>query len=52
MPRVDLTRLLDPADQDRLPERMKGWGGNIVPRIEPITPWGEGAKVMVIEPSA
>ena len=43
---VDLTRFLDPKDVDRLPERYKGWGTNLVPNIEPITPWGEGAKVM------
>ncbi|WP_340646041.1 cyclase family protein [Phenylobacterium sp.] len=43
---IDLTRLLDAADRDRLPERYKGWGNNLVPNIEPITPWGEGATVM------
>src|SRR5512143_1163779 len=43
---VDLTRLLDPADQNRLPERMRASSVNIVPRVEPITPWGKGAQVM------
>jgi kynurenine formamidase len=43
---VDLTRLLDPADQERMPERMRASSVNIVPRVEPITPWGEGAQVM------
>lgn len=43
---VDLTRLLDPADRDRLPERMRASSVNIVPQVEPVTPWGEGAQVM------
>lgn len=43
---IDLTRLLDPADLERMPERMRGWSVNLVPQVEPITPWGEGAQVM------
>lgn len=43
---IDLTRLLDPADIDRVPERMKGWSGNIVPSVKPIRPAVEGAEVM------
>lgn len=43
---VDLTRPLDPADLQRIPEPYRGWSGNLVPDIEPIHPWGEGAKVM------
>lgn len=43
---VDLTRLLDAADLERLPERYRGWSGNLVPNVEPIRPWGEGAQVM------
>ncbi len=43
---IDLTRLLDPADLGRLPERYKGWSTNIVPNVDPIRPDGEGAKVM------
>lgn len=43
---VDLTRLLDPADLERLPERMRASSVNIVPQVDPITPWGEGAQVM------
>jgi kynurenine formamidase len=43
---VDLTRLLDASDVDRMPERLRGWSVNLVPHIEPIHPWGEGAQVM------
>ncbi|CAN7608540.1 cyclase family protein [Phenylobacterium sp. LjRoot164] len=43
---VDLTRFLDPADLERIPEAFRGWAGNLVPDVEAITPWGEGAKVM------
>jgi kynurenine formamidase len=43
---VDLTRLLDPADLDRVPEPARGWAGNLVPDIEPVRPDGEGADVM------
>ncbi len=43
---IDLTRLLDPADLERMPERMRGWSVNLVPKVEPIRPWGEGAQVM------
>jgi kynurenine formamidase len=43
---VDLTRLLDPADLERMPEAYRGWAGNLVPDIEPITPQGEGATIM------
>ncbi|MEJ7583937.1 MAG: cyclase family protein [Acidimicrobiales bacterium] len=45
---VDLTRLLDPADLDRLPERMRGWSGNLVPDVESVTPAGEGAETMCL----
>ena len=43
---IDLTRLLDPADLERMPEAVRAWSVNIVPRIEPIRPDGEGADVM------
>lgn len=43
---VDLTRPLDPADRDRIPEPFRGWAGNLTPEVEPIQPWGEGAQVM------
>jgi hypothetical protein len=43
---VDLTRLLDPADFARIPEPFRGWSRNLVPQVEPIRPWGEGAKIM------
>jgi kynurenine formamidase len=43
---VDLTRLLDPGDIDRMPERMRGWSVNIVPKVTPIRPGVEGADVM------
>ncbi len=43
---IDLTRLLDPADLQRLPERMRGWSVNIVPKVTPIRPTHEGADVM------
>lgn len=43
---IDLTRLLDPDDLDRMPEPARGWAGNLVPDLEPIRPAGEGAEVM------
>ena len=43
---VDLTRLLDPADLDRMPERVRRSAVNLVPGIEPVRPEGEGADVM------
>lgn len=43
---VDLTRFLDPDDLARMPEAFRGWSGNLVPSIEPISPWGEGATIM------
>ena len=43
---VDLTRKLDPEDRHRLPEAFKGWGTNIIPRIQPIRPGHEGADMM------
>ena len=43
---VDLTRLLDPADLERMPEKLRGWSTNLVPNVEPIRPDGEGADVM------
>ncbi len=43
---VDLSRLLDPADLDRLPERWRGWSTNIVPNVEPVRPAVEGATIM------
>ncbi len=43
---VDLSRPLDPADSQKIPEPYRGWAGNIVPDIEPIQPWDEGARVM------
>lgn len=43
---VDLTRVLDPADLDRIPEPARGWAGNLVPDIEEVRPDGEGADVM------
>ncbi len=43
---VDLTRVLSAADLERMPERLRGWSTNLVPKVEPITPAGEGADVM------
>lgn len=43
---VDLTRTLDAADIDRVPEAIRPSAVNIVPRIEHIRPDGEGAEVM------
>ncbi len=43
---VDLTRLLDPSDLDRMPEPARGWAGNLVPDLDPVHPAGEGAEVM------
>jgi len=43
---VDLTRRLDPADLERIPETYRGWSRNLVPQVEPIHPWGEGARIM------
>lgn len=43
---VDLTRLLDPDDLERMQERTRGWATNIVPNIEPVRPAHEGAAVM------
>jgi kynurenine formamidase len=43
---IDLTRLLDANDIERLPERLRGWSVNIVPSVTPIRPAHEGADVM------
>lgn len=43
---IDLTRLLDPNDIDRMPERLRAWSVNLVPDVEPIRPAEEGAEVM------
>jgi kynurenine formamidase len=43
---VDLTRKLDPSDLARIPEAFRGWSRNLVPQVEAISPWGEGAQVM------
>jgi kynurenine formamidase len=43
---VDLTRTLDAADIERVPEAIRPWSVNIVPRIEHVSPDGEGADVM------
>jgi len=43
---VDLTRLLDAADIERIPEAARIAAGVLVPRVEPITPAGRGADVM------
>jgi kynurenine formamidase len=43
---VDLTRLLDPADMQRLPDAFRGWSPNLVPDVKPIRPWAEGARIM------
>ena len=43
---VDLTRKLDAADIDRVPEAIRPSAVNIVPRIEHVRPDGEGADTM------
>lgn len=43
---IDLTRLLDSEDYDRLPERVRPSSVNIVPRIEYVSPKEGGADVM------
>lgn len=43
---IDLTRPLDPADLDTIPEPHRGWSGNLVPKLEPIRPQEEGARIM------
>ncbi|MCB1692427.1 MAG: cyclase family protein [Pseudomonadales bacterium] len=43
---IDLTRLLDTEDYDRLPERVKPSSVNIVPTIEYVAPAEGGAEVM------
>lgn len=43
---IDLTRLLDPADLDRMPEVTRGWATNLVPKIESVRHAHEGAQVM------
>ena len=43
---VDLTRMLDPRDAERLPPGFEGAATNLCPRIEHIEPAGEGADVM------
>ena len=43
---IDITRLLDSQDYDRLPERVKASSVNIVPKIEYYAPNGQGADVM------
>jgi kynurenine formamidase len=42
---IDLTRLLDPRDDERLPEGF-GPAPNLVPRIEYYSPGGQGAATM------
>jgi kynurenine formamidase len=43
---IDLTRLLDPKDYERLPEAVRPASVNIVPRIEYISPGTRGREVM------
>lgn len=43
---VDLTRPLDAADLQRIPEPFRGWAGNLVPNLEAVRPQVEGVKVM------
>ena len=43
---VDLTRMLDSADFDRLPERVKASASVLVPQVEYFAPDGKGADVM------
>ena len=43
---IDLTRLLDPKDYERLPEMVRPMSVNIVPRIEYISPSAKGREVM------
>lgn len=43
---VDLTRVLDPADLERMPAPVRAWSTNLVPSVDPIRPDGEGAHVM------
>jgi len=46
MPLIDLTRTLDPADLERMPEAARLAASVLVPEIEPIRPDGRGADVM------
>ena len=43
---IDLTCVLDPADIDRVPEAIRPWSINFVPRIDAFRPDGEGAETM------
>lgn len=43
---VDLTRMLDSADYDRLPEQVKGSSSVLVPQVDYYSPDGKGAEVM------
>jgi kynurenine formamidase len=43
---IDLTRTLDSADYERLPERVKRSSSVLTPRIEYYAPGGKGAEVM------
>jgi kynurenine formamidase len=43
---VDLTRRLDPADLERLPEAARLGASVLVPSVEAITPAGRGAEIM------
>lgn len=43
---IDLTRTLDSADYERLPERVKRSASVLTPRVEYYAPSGKGAEVM------
>jgi kynurenine formamidase len=43
---IDLTRPLDPGDIDLVPEPIRPWSVNFVPKIESVRPDGEGAETM------
>jgi len=43
---IDLTRRLDPADLERIPEAARLAASVLVPNVEPITPAGQGAEIM------
>lgn len=43
---VDLTRLLDARDLERLPGPARAAASVLVPQVEPITPEGRGAEIM------
>lgn len=43
---VDLTRLLDPADLERMPDIARAGASVLVPDVSPIRPEAEGAEIM------